>query len=156
MDTWVHDLSCVGLFVGQLVVGAIFEEPLIIYSSLGALSGLLLTPDLDWDGGLVWNHNYESRYVVTRRLAFQEKLIRKIYSRASRRWPAPFRQWWEMYARLFDHRKISHTPIIGTFTRLLWIFPILFLFVVVPVQFGLFVIGLIIADIGHWLLDGRP
>ncbi|MEM6845453.1 MAG: DUF2227 family putative metal-binding protein [Bacteroidota bacterium] len=78
---------------------------------------------------------------------------------------------WYPYAMLFRHRGISHTPLIGTATRMLYLLGIALI-----VQYGaqtllgatwsiwpwaqeyqysiaIFIAGLAISDIGHWVLD---
>lgn len=76
--------------------------------------------------------------------------------------------YWMPYALLMKHRGISHTPVLGTFTRLLYLFalPIAGIFLsssqdtVLPVLGSLtpitlpLVVGLIVSDIGHWYRDG--
>ena len=68
---------------------------------------------------------------------------------------------WTLYGKLFKHRGISHVPVIGTLTRLVYILWIpLLIMVIYRVSFdvpwntvGLLFIGLCIADTLHVTLD---
>ncbi|MDE3048256.1 MAG: DUF2227 family putative metal-binding protein, partial [Verrucomicrobiota bacterium] len=62
----------------------------------------------------------------------------------------PFRP----YSYLFRHRGISHMPVVGTLTRVLWLSLLLWLFcglTLPPLWFAL--AGLAVADLFHILLD---
>lgn len=88
----------IGAGVGVLCVNAGLPE----YGAAivaGAIMGFLLTPDLDLEG-----------------LTEEEKRLRKIPIFGFL-W-----QWfWYGYAMLFDHRGLSHKPVIGTATRLAYL-----------------------------------
>ncbi|MEM9673975.1 MAG: DUF2227 family putative metal-binding protein, partial [Bacteroidota bacterium] len=78
---------------------------------------------------------------------------------------------WYPYAMLFRHRGISHTPIIGTITRVLYLLGIAVLVQYLAHTFAaaqwsiwdwvkeyqrfiaIFIGGLAISDLGHWVLD---
>ncbi|MGD1894816.1 MAG: DUF2227 family putative metal-binding protein [Cyclobacteriaceae bacterium] len=78
---------------------------------------------------------------------------------------------WYPYAMLFRHRGISHTPIIGTVTRVLYLLAIAVLVQYLAHTFAaaqwsiwdwvkeyqrfiaIFIGGLAISDLGHWVLD---
>ncbi|MEM8967257.1 MAG: DUF2227 family putative metal-binding protein [Bacteroidota bacterium] len=78
---------------------------------------------------------------------------------------------WYPYAMLFRHRGISHTPLIGTATRVLYLIGIALIvqyaaqtllgatWSIWPwaqeYQYGItvFIAGLAVSDIGHWVLD---
>lgn len=65
--------------------------------------------------------------------------------------------YWIPYARIFSHRGISHVPILGTVTRLVYLLP--FVYVLWHCSGALFnwiILGLILSDILHWLLDKCP
>lgn len=38
-----------------------------------------------------------------------------------RYWPNIFDCWWRIYAWMFNHRGLSHIPVIGTLTRVVWL-----------------------------------
>lgn len=71
--------------------------------------------------------------------------------------------YWLPYALIMKHRGVSHWPIVGTCTRLLWLSPLIGLIVWLfniyswpppPIAFVItFVIGLCASDIGHWARD---
>ena len=78
---------------------------------------------------------------------------------------------WYPYAMLFRHRGISHTPLIGTVTRVLYLLGIAVLVQYLAYTFSgaqwsiwawveeyqrfiaIFIGGLAISDLGHWVLD---
>jgi uncharacterized metal-binding protein len=151
--TGVHDGACVALGAIQLAASAF--SPVFLFSGLGSLAGLLLSPDMDWNGSLVFNERTENTYIITRHPARHETVqIRYVWGKVTRRWPPVLREWWQVYALLFRHRKLSHAPFVGTLTRVLWLFPLFApLVYFFPVETGLFLMGLTIADLVHLLLD---
>ena len=66
---------------------------------------------------------------------------------------------WKFYGKMFRHRGISHTPIIGTITRIIYagIFPAIYIIrndVVLPWKVvGLIFLGLCLSDILHVTMD---
>ncbi|WKN40584.1 DUF2227 family putative metal-binding protein [Tunicatimonas pelagia] len=78
---------------------------------------------------------------------------------------------WYPYAMLFRHRGISHTPVFGTITRVLYLLGIALMLQYLAHNFAdaqwniwpwvdqhqysiaIFIAGLGISDIGHWVLD---
>jgi uncharacterized metal-binding protein len=74
----------------------------------------------------------------------------------------PFRILFWAYARMIPHRGISHTPVVGTLTRLIYLGVVgLLVWVVVgrpalPAvswRFLWVVAGLVISDAIHWVMD---
>lgn len=98
----------------------------------GAFCGLLMSPDLDVDEGS------RSEYFVRGVSGLLEKI-----------W---WGYWWPY--RKIPHRSfLSHAPVIGTLIRLVYLFWLPYLF-----GFRLpsaFIVGLMAADILHWLMDWR-
>ncbi|HEX9922643.1 MAG TPA: DUF2227 family putative metal-binding protein [Anaerolineae bacterium] len=121
----------------------------VTIAGTGCLSGLLISPDLDMETVTV------SEYWLVR-------------------WTLGLGWLWVMlwypYALIARHRGLSHTPVIGTVGRALYLIILyvglylllgFFFNVVLPLwpllfwQPGLiFIGGLTISDIGHWYLDG--
>ena len=123
----------------------------------GEMLGLLLTPDIDLPG------RTHEEWRLLKRLPIIGKL---------------WLMFWAGYGQGFKHRGVSHWPIIGTATRLLWLFSPLLLFnlglaimeglgwadvywwpgtglLMVPGAIWLaFLAGWVIQDLFHLLLDG--
>lgn len=119
----------------------------LLYScnvSLGALAGILISPDLD----LMETGNYSL------------VLLRKHST-----WLANAYRWfWWPYAKLSHHRGISHWPVIGTLLRacyiFLWIIVIQIILIFFGVRYSLNynllapeLVGLMLADFTHIVLD---
>jgi len=95
-----HARATIMLATG-LAVGAIVTKSPLGYA-VGALAGLLITPDLDIDDGNI------SDYFIRRRAG---RLAQKLW-----------RGFWWIYATSINHRSaLSHAPFIGTFARLSYI-----------------------------------
>ncbi len=92
-----HDSFSLALAVGLLYAGVhqghLLEGALL---AAGAASALILSPDLD------------NSYSMAR-------------LRLTRRGGLVAQAWWMVYDHLFRHRGLSHTPVIGTLTRLTWL-----------------------------------
>lgn len=115
---------------------------------LGTLSGKPLTPDLD---------------ILPQTKRWNTQTIPK------RLW----RLYWKPYAYFIPHRHpLSHAPVIGTFFRVCYLFPILAIFLLIGEAVGLPVLtavslgskwlffvfsyaylGLNCADLMHWIID---
>lgn len=107
-----------------------------IPSAIGALTGIILSPDLDQDD-----------------LTISElSIIRK----------APAIGWlfylyWFPYAKIIPHRHwSSHWPVVGTLGRILYLTPLWY--ALSYFQFDLYnlrywLIGLALSDLAHWLRD---
>ncbi len=98
MPSWkTHDAASLVLAGGIVYVGVgkgyVIEGALL---ALGAISSLMLSSDLD------------QPYSMAR-------------LRLTRRFGILARMWCTVYDRLFRHRGLSHTPVIGTLTRLAWL-----------------------------------
>jgi len=158
MDTRYHDVSAFALAGTQIALAAVFDQSLLVFSGLGSLSGLLLSPDLDWRGELVYDGFDVTRIATSINPKREWEYRRKrIYSKVARRWPVPLRQWWFLFALTLSHRGLSHEPVLGTLLRLVWIAPLVALAAwFFPIQTGLWACGLLAIDLAHWLLDGRP
>ncbi|HPH95371.1 MAG TPA: DUF2227 family putative metal-binding protein [Anaerolineaceae bacterium] len=121
--------------------------------SLGALLGIILTPDLDLVGGSI------SQRQVRKSTG---NIIGLIWAML-----------WYPYAKLLGHRSFwSHTPIIGTIIRIIYVFglplllwsmlwqaghvsvppPIPVLGQLDPLLFWV-LLGLSVSDLFHWLMD---
>ena len=140
----VHARASLGL---ALPVGLLAAEVVGnragLAAGLGCASGVFLSPDLDLAGRTV-----------------SESLLWKLHPLAG----FPFQAFWRPYAWIFPHRGVSHTPILGTATRLLYIalFAAIMWFVVgqpdIPPlwewhETWAWCAGLTISDAAHWLLD---
>lgn len=108
----------------------------------GVLTGILLSPDLDVDNGNI------SLYHL-RRVGCVGNILSGLW-----------RAYWYPYAKLTPHRShISHSLLFGTAFRVFYILlPVLvanFLGVpmVMPSWFGMWFIGLVLADALHILMD---
>lgn len=114
-------------------VGWFFDLPTTAAVFIGILWGTLMSPDMDLaENGNISIHVIRKR---SRGLAFL------------------WRWFWYPYGRMFTHRGISHVPVIGTLTRLVYFFPAW------PVWWWLgdwtwpVVAGIIIADVLHVAAD---
>jgi len=136
----VHRQDSIGLaVVGGFLLGARGTEPLeFVVFALGALAGIILSPDLDVD------HRTESE-----RLFYRVGWLPGIL----------FYGYWLPYALLIPHRHpVSHWPIVGTIGRLLYLLPLwgaAWTFTGFPpwVYTWAFVGGLMGSDTLHWLRD---
>lgn len=126
----------------------IMQSPAIgLCVGIGTLSGLAIEPDLD---------------IAT--LTHSERRMIRRYGALGRAWSA----FWYFYGLSFQHRsKWTHTPILGTLIRLLYLLwlPLLLGLIFAPgvtagflfsEYFIAYFVGLVIADTGHWLADGMP
>lgn len=103
----------VSLFIGtaSITTGFLTQNPDFFAVGAGALSGVLLTPDLDVDNGNI------SYWFVGKFLGRPGRFI----------WTL----WWSAYARAIKHRSgLSHFPVLGTVLRLIYIFvPLVTIFI---------------------------
>jgi uncharacterized metal-binding protein len=90
-------LSTVAVAGGLLALGT--PGDVVIGIAVGQLAGLTMTPDMDVDRG---NRT--------------DTLVRAVAPPLEVLWDA---YWWP-YRKLFKHRGVSHTPIFGTLTRVLY------------------------------------
>lgn len=104
----------------------------------GAFLTVIVNPDLDIDRGNMGM-----------------SLVEKTYYPAGIIW----RHFWRPYALLIKHRSpISHFPVLSTVLRLVYMYPLIYLFnkllggggLQIPVDF---VLWMIVSDIAHWLMD---
>ena len=138
-----HAYAC-GVIAGVSSATLLFTcgwQPALACSA-GALAGIILTPDLDVDRGS------RSNYYVRK---FAGIVIETVW-----------RLLWKPYAILVRHRSIwSHGPILSTVIRLLYISAIPALIwwwfewppPKVDVWMGWFLLGLVLSDTAHFLLD---
>lgn len=128
----------IGFWFGHYLLG-------VVYGGLGCLLGLLLDPDLDQDTMMT------SSEVRAKRILLTIPILGHIAF-------AVWFGWWTVYGLCHKHRGISHTPILGTLTRMLWLAPLWIVLYVRKVEIDplmalcLFA-GLVISDIGHYLRD---
>lgn len=108
----------------------------------GVLSGCVLSPDLDVDGGFVGMAHF-------RRVWFFGPALSGLW-----------RVFWWPYAKLVPHRSnISHSIFFGTCARVAYLlFPVLLINAMgvplhLPDSFGLWFIGLCLSDALHILMD---
>ncbi len=134
-----HDFVSLALATGLLYAGAhqghLAEGTLM---AAGAATALILGPDLD------------QPYSMAR-------------LRLTRRFGVLARVWCTVYDHLFRHRGLSHTPVIGTLTRLTWLaLPLAILAFLCylsppPIEWGRPVLwwvgGLMLADTLHAAMD---
>lgn len=130
---------------GLVALGSLVLEPSVL-GTVGALSGTIITPDLDVDAGCIAFKNVE--YAFGKPLATFWRLF------------------WYPYALIFAHRSIlSHFPIISTLIRVLYmLIPLYGLFYALGWDFGLiwdfknveFLFGLVMVDTIHYFMDILP
>lgn len=151
--TRTHDIITViasGCVVG---LSAITQDARTLRIGFGVFLGLLFSPDWDWNGWLVEHKDTKRRYVLLERGPREhERRIRRVYSVVIRRWPPPLRWWLYVYALIFKHRGVSHHPLFGTLTRLIWLVFPLFLIIVNRDILGVW-IGVWFSDLLHILAD---
>ena len=110
-------------------------EPAVA-ATIGCLSGLLLTPDLDLSETGTRSHLYARRLGVG--------------------WL--WFIWWWGYGKLTTHRGVSHTPLLGTLTRLLWGMPftpawLWYFGAIAWTTYLWWAGGLALSDLLHWIAD---
>jgi uncharacterized metal-binding protein len=102
----------------------------------GALLGLFVNPDLD-------------QQAISR---IEWRLIKHTFGLGFL-WLA---YWWP-YAVALSHRSISHWPLLGTLTRLIYLAPVWYVLWLVGVRPGPWLVwaiaGLVVSDLAHWLRD---
>ncbi|WKN33231.1 DUF2227 family putative metal-binding protein [Porifericola rhodea] len=136
-----------GLFAWHLSQG---DQAITILASTGCLSGIFISPDLDM----------QTRTVSETTLVRWSWTIGYIWIFL-----------WYPYALFFKHRGISHCPLVGTCTRLLYMVGYAFLLQEIlrhtmdieghlmywlknhAITLSIFSAGLAISDIGHWFMD---
>lgn len=125
------------------------ETTAAMLAGAGCLSGVLISPDLDMTGRTI------SETILLRWNMIVGKL-----------WIAI----WFPYAFMSKHRGLSHVPIFGTISRVLYMaalyvgihyilqyyYPLDLLQwpIIYQEELLIFVAGLAISDVGHWVLDG--
>lgn len=139
MPTGRTHTSATIIAAGALALGA----ALLIYQTgrpefaalpIGALAGLLLSPDLDVERGSISNHH--------------ARRIGCVFG-------ALWRWYWWPYAKIAKHRGLSHAPVLGTLIRLVyigWWIPLVWR----PMPWawvGAFAVGLAIVDLIHIGMD---
>lgn len=118
-------------------------------AGVGCLSGILISPDLDMTGRTI-----------------SETLLIRWNILLGRLWVA----FWFPYALLSKHRGLSHVPIFGTASRVMYVATFYFVahfllqyYYAVDLllwpqlhwqELLIFITGLAVSDIGHWILDG--
>lgn len=136
-------VTAISAFVIFLVTG-IAQFMYCLYIGLGALSGVLISPDLD----LMENGNY-SLVILRRRSPVLSGLWKVL--------------WWP-YGTLSHHRGVSHWPVIGTLLRVIYMALPIIAVTMLLYYFGFPVklhvpwlvpvtMGLMIADFIHIVLD---
>lgn len=140
----VHDIAVVSMtVVATPIVGlaahALSLPGLVVAAgfAVGGLSGLLLTPDLDVDSG-----------------CYSMQWMRKLGGPAL---GAIWQWYWWPYSLLFAHRGLSHAPVVGTATRVVyalpWLLPLLLVMLILPTLALGWIVGLTCADVVHTILD---
>ena len=131
----IHTITTIGLAVGSACA---FEPALTV----GIVSGLILSPDLDVDDGFIGLYHLRRIPVVGKLLSFAWRIF-----------------WWP-YSKVVPHRSaISHSILFGTCLRVGYlVLPILVLnYFGLPVyllaKFGQWFIGLCLSDALHIILD---
>ena len=119
-----------------------------LLASAGCFSGIVISPDLDLGGRTI-----------------SEVIVIKWMGALGWLWVLL----WAPYARVYKHRGISHVPLLGTATRVLYLALCYVIIHCVLQQFhaidllswpqaywqhlAIGVAGLSVSDIGHWVLD---
>ena len=120
-----------------------------LIAGLGCLSGVIISPDLDMAGRTI-----------------SESIVLRWNILLGRLWI----MLWFPYAMIHKHRGLSHVPIFGTMSRVLYIticytlihYVLLHYYainlLVWPqlhwLEVVIFIAGLTVSDLGHWVLDG--
>lgn len=130
-----HSITTIGLALGSACA---FEPALTV----GILSGLILSPDLDVDDGFIGLYHLRRIPKVGKFLSFA------------------WRVFWLPYSKIVPHRSaISHSILFGTCLRVGYlVFPLLVLnYLGLPIhlsdKFGQWFWGLCLADALHIILD---
>lgn len=131
----VHSVATVTLASAIGCAALITGESALWPLAAGALSGLMLSPDLDVDDGNISNH----------------------YARVMGIGWLWWLYWWP-YRKIATHRGVSHTPLLGTLTRLGYgvpftAFPLAYVDVIQWGTAWLWAGGLALADLLHWAMD---
>lgn len=145
--THARDSAAIAAISG-LAVAAFTQQPAIgLAFAGGSLSGILLTPDLDQEG-----------------ISYSEWRIIKYTLGIGFLWV----WYWLPYALLSRHRGLSHWPIVGTATRVMYILPLWILAsslerlapIAAAIQPGAWlpaaILGLALSDLAHAIRDSRP
>lgn len=135
-NTPTHDWACVIVSTGIVTVAIATQQADILFVAAGGISGLLFSPDWDWDG-----YNSYGKWIsgkVARRWKYLPPLYWLICLYA---WVVPHRSW------------ISHQFIYPTIIRVMWLLFPIGLFFFYPRVMSFWLLGLIIADTTHFLLD---
>jgi uncharacterized metal-binding protein len=153
-STEVHDRVTLLAAGGISTLALVGSAPWLFVVASGVASGLVITPDWDWDGNVVQSKRTGRKYVATERKAKPtEKQVRAIYGVVANRWPTPIRQWIYVYAKLAKHRGVSHHWVLGTVSRVTWLgFPLVVL-LFWPKIIGLWLAGLWLHDLLHLAFD---
>lgn len=131
-------MIAVGVAGGSAILAAQGSHTNYILMAIGALAGVLLSPDLDQDG-----------------LTISETKVLRFFWILGVLWFL----YWLIYAKLIPHRHwLSHMPIIGTAGRLLFLAPLWWLlFGRLGLEFRpellWCVYGLVLSDVVHWIRD---
>jgi uncharacterized metal-binding protein len=116
-----------------VVVAAVQESPVLLWTAAGAFVGVVLQPDLDHDDGTISEH-----------------FVRSVSSIAQKMWWI----YWYPYRRIMKHRSfLSHFPIVSTIIRLVYAF-----WWVYALGWFLppaFINGIVAVDAIHWTMDAR-
>ena len=139
---FITTLTAAGLFGYAYSTGT--PQPAAIALAGGCLAGLILTPDLDVNGGV------RSHTIVKRE--------------AGRLLAAAWRAIWLPYSRLLPHRHwLSHAPLVSTFLRVGYLSLIAWLLLLVtgnpwpwdelPGWWRFALAGLVVSDCLHWAAD---
>jgi uncharacterized metal-binding protein len=159
-STPIHDFSSVslGVVIGALAIA--LKQPIILATAAGAMMGVMFSPDWDWDGTVIEDKKSRRRQVLTEARAGRgERNVKRVFGKVVRRWPPIIEQWLYLYAIIFSHRGLSHSYLVGTLTRILWLF---FLYLIAGallyaanwlVLLPLFILGQWLADALHVTLD---
>lgn len=138
------------LIIGTGIGTALGYWEVGLFLAIGCIIGAYWSPDYDQEM-LVWG---------------KWKII-KMLPPVSWVFGIPWVMYWMPYSLLMKHRGISHTPVIGTLTRLLYVSPVIYIiwlllntlpdsskwipYLGVPSLAT--VVGLAISDILHWVRD---
>jgi uncharacterized metal-binding protein len=129
----INGLLALSVFGGALYVGA--PLPVSAGLSVGVVIGFAVNPDLDVNGGSIAMHN----------------IRRPFGTLAAGLW----RVYWYLYARLIRHRSFwSHTPVVGTLLRVLYLAPLWICLIPFLSEYLLIIVtGLCLSDTIHWIMD---
>ena len=123
-----HTMATATIVLAEIIVSKWFPVPETLFVVAGSLSTLIMNPDLDLNYRIQWHKLHKALWQL----------------------------FWYPYSRLFAHRGLSHFPVIGTLTRVVYIGIIPYLVMRtphIPRELYFIIGGMCISDVLHWAMD---